>query len=133
MQVLEAIKKLENSDNYKEWQKDNVNSYLSYAFVMMDINQEKQDLEWQIGYYLPKEDKITTFTIDKEIRKNPDSEIFKNNTKVYELKIDKLKVACRDAWKISDKMQKEKYPFLTPLKKITILQKLDIGQLWNIT
>ena len=71
--------------------------------------------------------------LNKEIRKNPDSEIFKNNTKVYELKIDKLKVACRDAWKISDKIQKEKYPFLIPLKKITILQKLDIGQLWNIT
>ena len=52
---------------------------------------------------------------------------------VKELLLDKLKINLDQALSIAEKLQKEKYKNDPPLKKILIIQNLDIGQVWNIT
>jgi Zn-dependent metalloprotease len=128
--MKDIIKKLESSKEYKEWIKENPKAYLTHAFIMEDPNVKQ---EWQIGYFLPKEDKVMTFTVGDSIMQNPPSEVFKEKGTILKLKLDEVKVEMEDALKTAAKLQKEKYPGNDALKKIVILQNLDVGQVWNIT
>ena len=130
MQISEALKKLNNSSEFTEWQNMHKNSYLSYGFIMIASDVQE---DWQLGYYNPSNDTLTSFSIGSTIIQNPDAEIFKNKTKVQKLNIDKVKVTLDKALHKSEKLQKEKYSGHDPLKKIVILQNLDMGQVWNIT
>ena len=89
--------------------------------------------DWQLGYYNPSNDTLTSFTVNDKVIQNPDAEIFKNKTKVQKLDVDKVKINLDEALSKSEKLQKEKYSVHDPLKKIVILQNLDMGQVWNIT
>ncbi len=130
MEFKEALKKLESSKEYKEFSKKNKACYLSYAFIMIDESVKE---EWQIGYYNPKDDKVSTFAINEKITQNPEAEIFKDDKKVLKLELADVKITLEKALDIAEKTQKEKYSPHTPFKKIIILQKLEIGQVWNIT
>jgi len=130
MKFKEKLSELEKSVEFKNWKKEHSSSYLTYGFMMISPDVKK---EWQIGYYNPDLDKITTFAVSDKITRNPDSEIFKDKKKVQELEKDKVKISLDSALEKADKVQREKYAVHTPLKKIAILQKLNIGQVWNIT
>ena len=130
MNFIKVLSELEDSKEFKEWKKEHSLSYLTYGFMMISPDVKK---EWQIGYYNPDLDKITTFAVSDEITRNPDSEIFKDKKKVQELEKDKVNITLDSALEKADKIQKEKYSAHEPLKKIAILQKLNIGQVWNIT
>lgn len=127
MKFIEALKKLESSDVYKEWKSDNPKSYLAHGFIM----DSRQIKEWQIGYYNPETEKILTFVLLDDIMMNPESEIM--NKKVKELDINKIKITVEDAFKKADEVQMEKYSAHLPLKKIAILQCSETAQIWNIT
>lgn len=130
MEYTEALEKLKISDTFKEWKKSNAKSYLTHAFTMVDPGVKE---EWQIGYYNPDEDSITTFAIADTITKNPESEAFKEEKKISGLDTEKVSVTFRQAMDSAEKIQKEKYSAHTAFKKIVILQNLDVGQVWNIT
>ena len=130
MEILSAIKRLENEPRFKEWKKTNKHSYLAYAFRMID----EPDKDWQIGYY-NKDDTMTTFTIEKDdIKVTPEEEVFKKpKTKVNKLNLSSVKVDFDKALDIAINQQQKKYKKDAPLKRIIILQSLDIGTVWNIT
>jgi len=130
MRFKESLAKLKKSSNFRNWKKEHEESFLSYGFIMIDPDVKK---EWQLGYYNPKKDTITTFTVDITVMKNPDSEIFKNNKNVMKLNKEKVKLNYEEALKIAKKIQEDKYPGHSPIKEILILQNLEIGQIWNIT
>lgn len=131
MEFLEAIKKLNESKVFKEWNKNNKNKYyLSHAFIMKD-QQVKED--WQIGYCNKENKKIVTFNVSDEIIKNPETEALNDNKEILKLNLDKIKITLNKALEIAEKKQKEKYSAHIPFKKIIILQNLDLGQVWNIT
>lgn len=128
MFFLEALAKLKQSKEFKDWVIKNEDSYLSYGFLMPTQEEE----EWQIGFYMPKIDKITTFVVSKNILINPETEVFKNEDKVKELDIKK-NISYKDALDFASTIQKEKYSQHKPIKTIMILQNINIGQVWNIT
>lgn len=130
MEFTEALKKLETSKEYKDWAKENKDSYLSHAFIMVDPNIKE---EWQIGYCDNANEKIITFAIGEGITKNPDAEPFKDETRIRELDPKRVKLTMQDALGKAEDVQKKKYSAHTPFKKIVILQNLDVGQVWNIT
>jgi len=129
MDLKEAMSKLENSRLFKDWRKEHKESFLTYAFIMV---AEEIKPEWQIGYYIPGKDKVSTFTVSSKVHVNPESEMLKKDS-VLELDFDKVKVTQEEAMKTAEKIQKTKYSEHQPSKKMVILQKLSLGQVWNIT
>ena len=129
MNLEEAVKILNNSPKYNEWHNTHKSSFMTYGFIMIDPHVKQ---EWQLGFYNPEHDTISTFTIGKKISLNPEAEIFKNN-KVNALKLEKIKTKLDKVLEKAEQLQKTKYSVHKPIKKIVIVQNLDIGQVWNIT
>jgi len=127
--VLDIIKKLEDSDVFEEWKKDNKEFYLVHAFLMIDPVVKR---EWQIGYYSKKKDNIVTFVVNKEITKNPEEKVFKKSGIVKKLDMSTVKIPYEKALKTAEKFQKEHYKTHDTEKKIIILQNLE-EQIWNLT
>lgn len=129
MEIKELIKKVEESEPFKQWSKTNEGK-LAHIFSI-----EGGVEAYDIGYYLEKEDKIASFEIsnDNVIFKGT-SEAFKQpNKKILPLDKEKIKVNLKDALEKVLNLQKEKYASAIPFKQITILQKLPEGQVWNFT
>ncbi|MAG08445.1 hypothetical protein CMO89_03155 [Candidatus Woesearchaeota archaeon] len=129
MKPEEIPKKLEKFPEFNEWRKKNKESFLSYLFKILPGEEE-----WQAGYYSKKKDNITTFKLtENNMEIIPEQEVFKKEeTDVFGLELDKVKVSLEEALGITNKLRAEKYK-VDSTKIIVILQKLGIGQVWNIT
>ncbi|MBW2981796.1 hypothetical protein KY343_02845 [Candidatus Woesearchaeota archaeon] len=126
----DALKVLEKSSEFKNWKKKNPNTYLSYGFYVI----ENIDVNWKIGYYDNKKDKLTSFDVGSKIKIEPDEEVFKKKEKkVEKLDLNDIKLDIGDAISIAQGLQEEEYATEKPTKIIAILQKIDVGQVWNIT
>ena len=126
----DALKILEESSEFKNWKKKNKNTYLSYGFFII----ESEDTNWKIGYYDSKKDKLTSFDVGSKIKIEPDEEVFKQKKKkVEKLELDKVNYDLADAVSIAKNLQEEEFVTENPTKIIAILQKIDAGQIWNIT
>ena len=132
MKLKSLMKKLNESDDFKDWQKKNKNSYLSHIFNMNDkINKDI----WQIGDYNVDTDKMTNFVIDKEeIKVALNLEIFKKDNKINELVLKKVKIDIDKADKTARDFQKDNYPSEIAMMRILVLQNLEkVEQVYNIT
>ena len=128
-QFKEALKILEKSQEFKEWKKNNPQDHLSYGMFIV----EDKEREWKIGY-CNKENQLTSFNIGKKITIEPDEEALqKKKQKILGLDKEKLKLDLAEAVAIANDTQKEEFATETPTKIVAIVQKLDIGQIWNIT
>ena len=133
MELKPALKKLEESHEFKKWHQKNKNTYFSYAFKIL---QEMDPDEWQIGFYNKKKDRITSFVIgSSSIKVRAEEEVFKKeDTKVNEIKLGNVKLTFEDAIAKADKFQTEKFPKDKSVKTIAILQNIkELDNIWNIT
>ena len=128
MLILNSIKTLENSDLFKEWKKKHAKCYICSAFLILnEVNENPQ-----IDYYDSNKDRITSFTVAKEIKITKNEKIFKEKEhKIKELDLDKVKISLEKALEMVENLLKNKYKE-TAHKKIIVLQNLD-KQIWNIT
>jgi len=131
MEIIDLINRLEKSKEFKDWKEKNKESFLAHVFKLLD-DANKDD--WQIGYY-NKDDTITTFIITpNEIKIAETENIFKKpEAKIKELEKNKIKIDITQALQTAEKIQTTEYKQETPFKIITILQKLDLGQIYNVT
>ncbi len=126
----DALKILEKSSEFVNWKKKNKTTYLSYAFYVI----ENMDVNWKIGYYDAKKDKLTSFDVGSQIKIEPDEEVFKEKEKkVKKLDLDDVKLDLGDAVSIAQQLQEEEFVTEKPTKIIAILQKIEDNQVWNIT
>lgn len=133
MDLKPALKKLEESQSFREWKQKNKNTYFSYAFK---IPQEMGSDDWQLGFYSRKKDRITTFVItNTSIKVKPEEEIFKKEeAKVNEVDISKVKLTFDDAMAKASDFQQKNFPKDRSVKTIAILQNIHgFGNIWNIT
>ncbi|MBN1156234.1 hypothetical protein JXA85_01335 [Candidatus Woesearchaeota archaeon] len=131
MELKEAYAVLLKSKTYRDFKKQNPESYLTHAFIMFDGNEGS---EWQFGFYLRKKDRLVTFFMFDEIKKSPESKIFKENKKILnELDLNKVKFNVNEALVKAKEIHKEKYSAHKVMKSIAILQSLGLGQVYNIT
>ena len=131
MELKLALKKLEESQDFKKWHRENKNTYFSYAFK---IPQESN--EWQLGFYNRKRDKITTFIINGDnVNIRLEEDIFKKEeTKVNEIQLDKVKLTLDNALAKANEFQEKNFPKDKSIKTIAILQNMSsLGNIWNIT
>lgn len=133
MDFKKIIKQIEASSEFKKWKKENPKAYLAHAFIMSD---EKGNGEWQVGYFNPKDELMTTAIIcDNKVDLKCCDEIFKKpETKIGELELDKVKIGYDDSCKIAEEFRKKEYKQELPLKTIAVLQNLEEhGIVWNLT
>jgi hypothetical protein len=132
MELKPALKKLEQSQDFRKWHDEHKYTYFSYAFK---IPQEMPN-EWQLGFYDRKKDRITTFVISNEgIRIRPEEEVFKKEeTEVSKIQTDKIKLTFDNAMAKANEFQQKTFPKDKSIKTIAILQNIGkFGNVWNIT
>lgn len=128
--MLDLIKNLESSEEFKKWKNKHKKAFFSSAFIILDENKKG---DWQFDYYDPKSKKIYSFLICEKLQIQESDKIFKKKeTKIKEFKLENLKINFDKALKIIDNIKKENFPDETVNKTIAILQHLK-KPLWNIT
>ncbi len=133
MDILSKLKFLENTPEFKEWNKTHKTHYLAHAFKLLDDANKNI---WQIGYYNKESDTITTFILEegKDIKIIPDLEVFKQEKDIIKkLEISKIKIDPQEALDIAEDFLKKEYTAEIPVKTILILQTIEQGQVYNIS
>ena len=131
MEFDEAYEKLLESSNFQEWHKNNERSYLAHFFAELD--QHLRPLNWEVGYYNPEKDLITTFAVNEAISIQPEAQVFKEKNTIEKLDVKEVTLSADDALRKGREFQLKQYKQHPPLKGIIILQRLAIGAVWNIT
>lgn len=134
MDIKNIVSDLEKTKEFSEWKENNNGTYLVHLFKMLD--KANVD-EWQIGYYDKNNRKITTFVYNEEtkaITLNPEAEVFKEDeTHIEKLDLDKVSLNLLSAMHKAEKLKEDKYSTHPTDKAFLILQKLNIGIVWNFT
>ena len=133
MDLKQALKKLEESPDFRKWHHKHMDAYFSYAFKIL---QEMKPDEWQLGFYNTKKDKVTTFVINNsEVNMRPEEELFKKEeAEVNEIEIDKIKLPFDGIITKAKEFQERNFPKDRSVKTIAILQNMpELGNIWNIT
>lgn len=133
MEFLEAIDKLEDSEDYKRWKSDHKDMYLVHGFTMLK-NTNEGPMNWQIGFYDNEKDKITPIEVGAGILIGEPQQAFKKDKSINKLDIKKVKIEGEKALEENEKARLEKYPNETPMSIFVIIQDLEeFGVVWNIT
>jgi len=131
MELKEVLAIIEASKDFKEWKKEHSDGFLAHAFMLLD--EPNKDV-WQIGYFSPKEDKMSTFIADANtIIVTPDLEVMKADVHIQQLNPDEVKIDPHAAVTIANQRRIAQYKNERPLKIFFIIQKIDLGSVFNIT
>jgi len=125
MSLNDFFKKVESSDEFKSFKKQNPSAYFCAGFFVYDFDDKsfKKQLDYWDG------EGVTTFIIDDKIIPQKE-ETFKKE-KLEEIKKQDIKVDIDDAIKFAEKELKKAKQ--TPSKIIVILQTLKNEVIWNLT
>jgi len=87
-----SLEVLESSKEFKNWYKNNNNSFLSNCFTIVE-NPKIGIVNWEISYYSQKKDEITSFLVNKDkITIKENQKILKQkNSKIGKLDTSKIK------------------------------------------
>ena len=131
MTLQKVLDQVEQSPQYTHWKQENPEAYLSSFFKIVEGDDKQW---WQVDFYNPKNDTITSFVAEKEVKlSGKDSKIFKkDNAKVTELDISKVAVEPETAIKSAHDLIKGKYAQEEITKEIIILQHVT-NIVWNIS
>jgi len=118
--LKEFLKELKASKEFKQFIEKKPLAYNTSASFI--------DEKWQLDFYDPDSDKITSFTKKEDEILSEESEVFRKEKKeIPELKVDKIKFNLNDVEELMKQKLKEE-----PTKKIIVLQQ-NINPYWNIT
>ncbi len=133
MFLKNALELLKESDIYREWSKEHRHCEVSYAFTTVTATEYA---DWQIGYYNPNDESISTFIVTSgNITKEHSDQIFKDpDGKVHFLDFKKVNLSEERVFEIVDEELKKKYKHEQVTKTILLLQTIDeFGTIWNVT
>ncbi|MEM4282415.1 MAG: hypothetical protein QXU88_01100 [Candidatus Woesearchaeota archaeon] len=131
MEPKSALSRLEASPQLRNWRQAHTDSFLVHAFVMLD--EANKDIV-QFGFFDPKKGSITTFMVTpEEIYLLPESEILKTGSSILPLKMSEVRLDAKKVISLAEEYLKRHHPREQPIKSFYILQRLDIGCVFNIT
>ena len=122
--IQKSLEILEKSKLFNEWKKEHKAAYLCNVFLIGEI-KGIGNVPLQFDYYF--RNKITSFTVDKEVKIGNEEEIFGKGD-VEKLDIN-VRIPLENALEIAAGLGSEKYPNERFEKAIIIMQK----SLWSIT
>ena len=126
-----ALHHVQESPVFKAWQTDHPASYLSSFFKII----EHEDVDWwQVDFYYPKGDTITSFVVDDKVKlATKDAAVFKKpDTSVKALDLTAVHVTMQEALHVAQSLQQEKYKSEKTSKTVVLLQTLS-QTFWNIS
>ena len=130
MEFKEVVEHVEKSDEFKEWRKTN-NDFLAHAFVLLD--EANKDI-WQIGYFNEADKKVTTFIFENgKINLVPPQDILESGDKILLLDASEVKLNHEEAVNTANEFRKNTYPREIIAKTFFIIQKNDLGAIYNIS
>lgn len=116
------------------WKERNPGAELVHVFVLREAGAPET---CDVGYYNEKTGVMASFTVAPDhglLKLREDDEILKDAAQqIQPLSIADVLVEFDDALEKATTLQQQKYTNDSALKHIVILQKLPIGQVWNIT
>ncbi len=132
--LKEDFVKLQDSKEFKDFKKENPNTYFSSAFLMIE-SLDVKDVKWQIDYYDSVKQKASTFILNEGIVESKIGEeiLQKKKEDIDELKLEDVKIGFDKAIEAIHKFRKKKYPEEKAQKIIIILQSFKKDIIWNIT
>ena len=133
MDLKEVLNQLKGNKDFEQWKKSNTNTFFSYAFKI--LKEENFD-GWKIGFYNKDNNKVTTFSVNKDkVEIDQDEDIFKKpSMSVNKINLEKLKLPFEKILKKAKAFKGKNYPKEIEEKIIVILQNLDpFGDICNIT
>ena len=135
MRFKEILSKVQSSDEFKKWYAEHDSAFFAHIFFTDEQTEEQTDvITYDVGYYVPTEDKIASFEVGDGVCLKDYSEVFKKpGTTLKKIEIEKIKISAEEALDKAKEEQEKKHSACQPFKRIVILQHLDVGQVWNIT
>ncbi|MBT4651228.1 hypothetical protein HOC13_01780 [Candidatus Woesearchaeota archaeon] len=128
----EAHQQLLKSIIFKDWKSNHDSSYLSHFYCQVD-SKLNQTTSWELGFYLPKEDKITTFIVAQEVAIKAEDEVFKKEGTVDELPLEEVKTTLTEISPIIQELLQKEYSKEIFLTGFLILQKYQGQTMWNVS
>ena len=130
-EIKKDLESLKKSNEFKEYRKRCPNSYLCAGFMILEsINN---NAKWQLDYYCPNSDKITTFCLKDKLEMKESRTAHRDKKKVAELNLDNVDLGMQRALDIVSKLRDKNYPDEKATKIIVILQNINKKEAWNIT
>ncbi len=119
---------------FAEWKKNHPLCFLSHFFVQVSSQVEPKSA-WEIGFYNPKNDKITTFIqIKKGFEIKPEEEIFKRKEDPVEpLHLERAQLTLEKAGETCRREFCSSFPKEALGDGFAILQSLQGRTLWNVS
>jgi len=130
MNIIQAIKSVDKSNEFKSFIKESPEYYLAHCFTMLDENERKY--EWELGYYSPKKDKLVVFETVPSIKLRDEDDPFTRDNVIKELDMKQVKISLARALEVCDELVKDKYSAHAITKRIIILQNIE-KPTYNIT
>ncbi len=129
--LQKTLEHVQKSPVYQSWLEDHPEAYLSSFFKII----ESQDVDWwQVDFYYPKGDTITSFVVDDKVKlATKDAAIFKKEKDtVPALDLTTVHVDVSKALHVAQDLQKEKYKTEKTSKTVVLLQNVR-RTIWNIS
>jgi hypothetical protein len=117
MNLQEDFSNIENSEEFKEFKKNNPDSILTSIF----LNKEN----WEFNYF--SKDKMITFLKENNVIKTEESEIYEKQ-EIEKLELEKVKITFNQAEELAKKLMSDE----KITKEIVVLQQKE-NPYWNIT
>ncbi len=130
MDFHHALSNLTNNLSFKEWHKNNPDSFLAHGFMMLD--DANKDV-WQIGFYKPERSKITTFIVNKTIEHTSEQEVLESGNPIQKLSVEDVKIPHEGALKTAKDIMQKEFKKEVSIKEFFIIQKLEDRTVFNIT
>ena len=107
------IEKLESSEEFKKFRKENPDAYLCSGFFVIDLENKEQDDKYHFDYYVPESKKTFSFEIENGIKlvelERNDEKILEKVSMKEDFDFDRIKEmisAEMELKKINNKIQK---------------------------
>lgn len=131
MELKDVVNLVQQSDIFVDWKQAHPDSFLAHAFVMVD--EANKDV-WQLGFFNPKKNVVTTFFVDKkDIKIIPDQEILKADGDIIPLKSDEVTISKDVALTHAKEILDKEYKNPQVLKTFFIVQQTKECAIFNIT
>ncbi len=153
-EVAGLAEKIESTEDFVRWRKENNKAFLASVFVMAKKTDDLGEAafsgsanEWLLSYYDEASDTFTTFSSITGPKAEKE-EAFKKGKSLPRLDLGKVKVEFRDGLKEAEKLRLGKYKGEAASSVIIVLQPLTPGEIagkagsrqkggaevvWNIT
>lgn len=128
MKVKPYVDKLYASSEYKSFQKQHSNAYITAGFFVLDLEAGKHI--HQIDFYVPREKKIAAFTLDHGVKMQMMS--LMHSSKTPEELDMQVKIDLEALKGILDDEMKNRNITENIKKIIAVLQNIDGKKIWNI-